>query len=56
VYADVAKVLNTPEVSAQVQSAGFEVNAIPPGELARYIDAELKKWGTVIREAGIRAE
>ena len=45
-----------PDVAAQVQSAGFEIDPIPPGELARYIDSELEKWGTVIREAGIKAE
>jgi len=48
--------LKTPDVTAQIQAAGFEVNALPPAELERYIAAELKKWGAVIREAGIKAE
>ena len=56
IYRDVADVLKMPEVAAQVQAAGFEIDPIPPAELARYIDSELKKWGTVIREAGIKAE
>ena len=56
IYRNVAGVLKMPDVAAQVQSAGFEIDPIPPGELARYIDSELEKWGTVIREAGIKAE
>jgi tripartite-type tricarboxylate transporter receptor subunit TctC len=56
IYRDVADALKIPEVTTQVQSAGFEVNPIPPGELARFIDAEMKKWGAVIKEAGIKGE
>lgn len=56
IYRDVVDVLRMPEVSAQVQSAGFEINPIAPAEFARYIDAELTKWRTVIREAGIKGE
>jgi tripartite-type tricarboxylate transporter receptor subunit TctC len=56
IYADVAELLKTPEVAVQVQAAGFEINPLPPAEFGRYIAAELKKWETVIREAGIKAE
>ena len=56
IYTDVAELLKTQDVAAQVQTAGFEINPIPPAEFARYIAAELKKWGAVIRDAGIKAE
>ena len=56
IYLDLVEVLKTPDVSAQIQSAGFEINTPKPAEFARYIDSELKKWGTVIREAGIKGE
>ena len=56
IYTDVAELLKTQDVAAQVQTAGFEINPIPPAEFAAYIAAELKKWGAVIREAGIKAE
>ena len=56
IYRDLVEVIRTPEVTAQIQSAGFEINTPTPSEFARYIDAELKKWGAVIREAGIKGE
>lgn len=56
IYRDVAEVLKMPDVNAQIQALGFEVSGMPPAELARYIDAELKKWSVVIKEAGIRAD
>ena len=56
IYRDVVEVLKMPDVTAQVQAAGFDVNPITPAEFARYLDSELKKWGTVIREQGIRGE
>lgn len=56
IYRDVVDVMKMPDVSAQIQAAGFDVGGLPPAELARYIDSELKKWGTVIKEAGIRAD
>jgi tripartite-type tricarboxylate transporter receptor subunit TctC len=56
IYRDIVDVLKVPEVASQVQSAGFEINPIPPAEFARYIDSELKKWSVVIREAGIKGE
>ena len=56
IYRDVADVLKMPEVSERIQAVGFEVSGMPPAEMARYIDREIKKWGTVIKEAGIRAD
>ncbi|MDB5921273.1 MAG: hypothetical protein JWN13_209 [Betaproteobacteria bacterium] len=56
IYRDLASTLKMPEVAAQIEAAGFEVNGLPPRDLARYIDAELKKWGAVIKEAGIKGE
>jgi tripartite-type tricarboxylate transporter receptor subunit TctC len=56
IYRDVATTLKMPEVAAQIETAGFAVGGIPPAEFGRYIDAELRKWGAVIKEAGIKAE
>jgi len=56
IYRDVSSTLKTPEVTAAIEADGFEVGGIPPAEFGRYIDSELKKWGTVIKEAGIKAE
>jgi tripartite-type tricarboxylate transporter receptor subunit TctC len=56
IYRDIVDIIKTPEVAAQIQAAGFDVGGMPSAEFARYIDAELKKWGTVIKEAGIKGE
>jgi len=56
IYADVLEVMRLPEVSAQIQAAGFDVGGLPPGEFAQYIDREVRKWQAVIKAAGIRGE
>ena len=56
IYNDLAEILKMPDVSARIQAVGFEVSGMTPDEMARYVDRELKKWGTVIKEAGIRAD
>ena len=56
IYRDVADVLKNPQVAARIRSFGLEPNGLPPQEFAAYIRSELKKWGTVIREAGIKPE
>jgi tripartite-type tricarboxylate transporter receptor subunit TctC len=56
IYHDVSSALKTPDVTAMIEADGFEVGGIPPAEFGRYIDSELKKWGTIIKEAGIKAE
>ena len=56
IYRDVAEVIRTPEVAAQIQNAGFELGGMPPAQFGAYIDKEIRKWGAVIREAGIKGE
>jgi len=56
IYDDVVGILKMPEVASKIQAAGFEVSGIPSAEFSKYIDSELRKWGAVIKEAGIRAE
>lgn len=55
IYGDMAAVLKLPHVSSKIETVGFQVSGMPPDEMAAYINRELKKWGTVIKEAGIRA-
>ena len=56
IYGDVLSILKTPDTASRIETAGFLVSGITPVEFSSYIDREIKKWGTVIREAGIRAE
>lgn len=56
IYRDVADVLKMPDIAARIRTFGLEPEGQSPQELAAYIGAELKKWGRVIKEAGIKPE
>ena len=44
------------DVRDQLQSGGYEVLLDTPAEFSDYIGAEMKKWATVIKTSGIKAE
>ena len=54
--AAVAAVLAQPDLKERLAGLGFEPDGGSPGEFARYISAEVRKWAKVIRETGARAE
>lgn len=54
--ADVNEVLNDPEVGPSMAAAGAEPMPGTPEDFERFLDNEIKKWGTVIREANIKIE
>jgi tripartite-type tricarboxylate transporter receptor subunit TctC len=56
VYADVAKILNTPEVRERLVAAGSDPVASTPDQFSAHVKTELARWGKVIRENRIRAE
>ena len=56
VNADVARVLNAPEVKARLAPLGIEVETGSPQALAQLIRDDYARWGKVIKAAGIRAE
>ena len=56
IYRDTSTVLKQPDIVARIEAVGLEPAGISPQEFGNYIRAELRKWGTLIREAGIKAE
>jgi len=56
IYQDTTAVLREPDIVARIEAVGLEPAGISPQAFSAYIRAELKKWGTLIREAGIKAE
>jgi len=54
--ADIARVLNTPDIKARLASQGIDVKTGSPQELARLIREDYARWGKVIKATGIRAE
>ena len=50
------KVMAAPDQMKRFQDRGLDVIASTPEEFATYLQAEYKKWGTLIKERGMRAE
>lgn len=56
VNADLTEVLKDPEIGPAMAAAGAEPMPGTPEDFERFLDNEIKKWGTVIREANITIE
>ena len=54
--AEIARVMQAPDLQEKFASTGTEPRTSTPDEFAEYIRAETVKWGKVIREAGLSAE
>ena len=52
----VRKTMTTPDQAKRYDDLGLDVVASTPEELSAHLARELKKWGPVIRERGMRAE
>jgi tripartite-type tricarboxylate transporter receptor subunit TctC len=50
------RALQDPDVLASMKAGGFEPGAMPLPEVEAFIKAEHKRWGEVIRAAGIKPE
>jgi tripartite-type tricarboxylate transporter receptor subunit TctC len=53
---EIVKVLNDPQVKAELSKHDLVPDPGTPQELARYIDSETEKWGKVVRAAKITAD
>ena len=56
INADVAKVVNAPEVRQRLGAQGIIISTSSPAEFARFVREDNARWGKVIREAGIKGE
>ena len=48
--------LKTPEAVKRWQDRGFDVIASTPEEMTAHLNREIKRWGAVFKEQGIKAE
>ena len=53
---ELVRILKLPEVHERLASQGYDPVANKPEEFARYLRAEVTRWGKVIREAGLKVE
>lgn len=50
------RALKDPDVIASMRQGGFEPGFMPPAEVDAFVKTEYKRWGEVIRAAGIKPE
>jgi tripartite-type tricarboxylate transporter receptor subunit TctC len=55
-HADFASVYAMPEMAARLAGQGFEAGNPTPRQTAKFIDAEIAKWGKVIKDGGIKGD
>ena len=56
VSAEIARVLNVPDVKARLAPQGVDIATSSPQALARVIRADYERWGKIIKAAGIKAD
>jgi tripartite-type tricarboxylate transporter receptor subunit TctC len=56
VSAEIARVLNVPEIKAKLGPQGIDVVTSSPQALAQLIREDYARWGKIIKAAGIKAE
>ena len=55
-YREVAKVAQDPKMKARLAAQGLELVGSSPAEFDAFIRAEITKWNTVLKAAGVKAE
>lgn len=53
--AEMAKVLADPKIRERLQGQGMNLAASSPEELGRFVDAQIDRWGKVVKTFGIKA-
>jgi tripartite-type tricarboxylate transporter receptor subunit TctC len=54
--ADIVAVLRTNEVRDSFTAQGADIVANSPDEFARYVKAEMSRWGKIVRDSGAKAD
>ena len=54
--AEVVKLTATPDYRQQLEKQGFEPVTSSPDQFSSFVQAELDKWGRIIKAAGIKSE
>lgn len=56
VQQETAKALNSPAIKERLQAQGAIPSGNTPAEFARFIDAEIRKWGPVVKTSGAKID
>ena len=55
-HAEIARIAAAPEVKQRIGSLGLEPAAMGPKEFEAHIHSEFRRWGKLVRDAGIKAD
>jgi len=55
-HGEIAKITALPEVKQRIESLGLEPAAMGPKEFEVHLRSEFRKWGKLVRDAGIKAD
>jgi tripartite-type tricarboxylate transporter receptor subunit TctC len=55
-HREIVAIIKAPEISERFASLGFETVGNTPEEFQSFIEAEVAKWGEVVRKANIHAD
>jgi tripartite-type tricarboxylate transporter receptor subunit TctC len=55
-HGEIVAILKTPELRERLERDGIETVGNTPDQFAAYIRSEIEKWGTVVRQTGIKLE
>jgi tripartite-type tricarboxylate transporter receptor subunit TctC len=53
---EVAAAIKHPQMQERMRELAIEARYLPSSQFTNFIDAEVKRWGAVVKEAGIRPE
>lgn len=53
---EIVRAMRTPDLAKRFTDQGLEVAPMGPAEFQPFVDAEISRWGKVIRDAGIKLE
>ena len=54
--AEFNRIVNTPEMKERLRQRGYEVIGGTPEQFAQLLQSDIKKWGTVVKAAGVRLD
>ena len=54
-YAEISKILKTPEVGKRLGELGLDLSGLPPAELAALVKADVPRLGKVVKDSGATA-
>jgi tripartite-type tricarboxylate transporter receptor subunit TctC len=55
-YAEIAKILKTPDIQKRFAELGLDASGMPPQELAALVKNDVPRLGKVVRDSGAKAD